>query len=120
KPTWRALSGPLTTLLTRTPLRAGTTILITTPLFHGFGLAFLLLSLFLGATVVLRRRITPEQLPEDIARHRVEVLTAVPTVIKRLLELPEAARAGRDHSSLRAVLSSGAALGPGLSARLME
>jgi acyl-CoA synthetase (AMP-forming)/AMP-acid ligase II/NAD(P)-dependent dehydrogenase (short-subunit alcohol dehydrogenase family) len=118
-PRYRALAGPLITLLTKTPVRVGTVVLISTPLFHGFGLAYLAQSLLLGATIVVRRRPTPEELLAAVARHRVEVLVAVPTTLKRLLDLPEPARAAHDLSSLKAVLSSGAPLGGDLGTRFM-
>jgi acyl-CoA synthetase (AMP-forming)/AMP-acid ligase II/NAD(P)-dependent dehydrogenase (short-subunit alcohol dehydrogenase family) len=116
---YRALSGPLTTLLTKTPLHARTTILVTTPLFHGFGLAYLALALLLGATLVVRRRTTPEGMLADIARHRVEVLIAVPALYQRLLDVPAAVRSEHDLSSLRAALSSGAPLGGEFGSRFM-
>src|SRR4029079_4693020 len=105
---YRALSGPLTTLLTKTPLHARTTILVTTPLFHGFGLAYLALALLLGATLVVRRRTTPEDMLAAIPLHRVEVLICVPALYQRLLDVPAAVRSEHDLSSLRAALSSGA------------
>ena len=40
----------------------------------------------------------------DIARHRVDVVIAVPSMLQRLLDVPEAVRAGHDLSSLQAVL----------------
>jgi acyl-CoA synthetase (AMP-forming)/AMP-acid ligase II/short-subunit dehydrogenase len=119
-PKYRALSGPLTTLLTKTPLRVGTSILITTPLFHGCGLAYVAISLLLGATMVIRRRITPEEVLADVAKHRVEILIAVPTLLKRLLDLPEAVRSKYNLSSLKAVFSSGAALGGELSTQFLK
>jgi acyl-CoA synthetase (AMP-forming)/AMP-acid ligase II/NAD(P)-dependent dehydrogenase (short-subunit alcohol dehydrogenase family) len=119
-PKFRALAGPLTTLLTKAPIRAGTTILIAPPLFHGMGLAYLNLSLLLGAAVVLRRRFNADNVLADIARHRVAVMIAVPSMLKRLLDAPEAARSQHDVSSLRAVLSSGSSLNADLGQRFMQ
>src|SRR5260370_11407106 len=117
---YRALAGPLTTLLTKTPMHARTTVLITSPLFHGFGLAYLALSLLLGATIVIRRRFTAEEVLADIARQRVQILVAVPTTFKRLLEVLESIRSGLDCSSLQAMLSSGAPLDGELRNRLAK
>ena len=119
-PSFRALSGPVITLLTKIPLRARNTILIASPLFHGFGLAYLILSLLLGATMVLRRRFDPTELLADIARHRVQALIAVPTLLKRLVDAAEGAPSGRDYTSLKAVLSSGAHLGGALCGGIMK
>ena len=118
-PQFRALAGPLTTLLTTVPFRAGGTILVAPPLFHGMGLAYLNLALLLGATVVVRRRFDPEDVLAAVARHRVGVVIAVPAMLERLLGVPEAVRAGRDLSALKAVLSSGAPLGGDLGTRFL-
>jgi acyl-CoA synthetase (AMP-forming)/AMP-acid ligase II/NAD(P)-dependent dehydrogenase (short-subunit alcohol dehydrogenase family) len=118
-PRFSALKGPLVTLLCRVPLRARTTLLVAPPLFHGFGLAYLALSLLLGATLVLRRRFDPETLLADVSRHQVRVVVAVPTMLRRLLELPEDIRAQYELSSLQAVLSAGSPLGASLGARFM-
>jgi acyl-CoA synthetase (AMP-forming)/AMP-acid ligase II/NAD(P)-dependent dehydrogenase (short-subunit alcohol dehydrogenase family) len=119
-PKFRAQSGPLTTLLTKAPFRAGATILIAPPLFHGMGLAYLNLSLLLGAAVVLRSRFNPEEVIADIARRRVAVIIAVPSMLKRLLDVPVSVRSRHDLSSLRAVLSSGSPLGAELGNRFMD
>jgi fatty-acyl-CoA synthase len=83
------------------------------------GFAYFNLALLLGAAVVARRRFDPAAVLADIARHRVEVVIAVPAMLRRLLDVPEPARAGLDLSSLRAVLTSGAPLGADLGTRFM-
>ena len=118
-PRFRSQSGPLRTLLTRVPFRAGGTILVAPPLFHGMGFAYLSLSLFLGATVVTQRRFDPAAVLAAIERYRVNVVIAVPAMLQRLLDVPESARAGLDLSSLQAVLTSGAALGADLGSRFL-
>jgi len=118
-PKFRSVSGPLRTILTRVPFRAGCTILVAPPLFHGMVFAYLNLALLLGAAVVVRRRFEPEAVLADIARHRVNVMIAVPSMLQRLLDVPESVRRGHDLSSLRAVLSSGAPLGGALGTRFM-
>jgi fatty-acyl-CoA synthase len=119
-PKFRSQSGPLATLLTRVPFRAGGTVLVAPPLFHGMGFAYLNLSLLLGAAVVVHRRFDPEAALADVARHRVTVMIAVPSMLKRLLDVPAHVRSRYDCSSLRAVLSSGAALGADLGTRFMR
>lgn len=119
-PKFRAVSGPLRTILTRVPFRSGGTILIAPPLFHGMGFGYFNLALLLGAAVVVRKRFDAEAVLADIARHRVSVMIAVPSMLQRMLDVPESIRKQHDLSSLKAVLSSGAALGAGLSAKFME
>jgi benzoate-CoA ligase family protein len=59
-----------------------------------------------GTTVLYRDRWSPERLFEQIARHRVTVLTGVPTALNRMLE----ADPGRSLKPLRVVTSAGEAL----------
>jgi len=57
------------------------------PLFHSAGLLiYTLPSLSRGATVVLRRNYTPEQMLKDIEKYRVTTFGAVTTVLKRILD----------------------------------
>jgi len=117
KPEFRSQSGALRTLLTRVPFRAGCVVLVAPPLFHGMGFVYLNLSMFLGATVVVRRRFDPRAVLEDIARHHADVLIALPSMLRQLLDVPELVRANLDLSSLRAVLTSGAPLGAELATK---
>jgi acyl-coenzyme A synthetase/AMP-(fatty) acid ligase len=62
-----------------------------------------------GATTLLfRGQPTPELLLELIEKHRATVFTSVPTLINKMLQIPEAER--RDVSSLRFMWSAGEAL----------
>jgi fatty-acyl-CoA synthase len=119
-PSLRALIGPLTTLLDKIRLRAGQPLLVAPPLFHGFGLAYLALGLFLGCPLVLRRKFDPEDVLAAIAQHRVPTLVAVPVMLRRILELPARTRARHDTQSLRAVLSAGAPLDGKLATDFMD
>lgn len=114
-PGFRALKGPLTTLLERIPLRTRLTMSVAPPLFHGFGLAYLVLALLLGATLVLRRRFDPSTVLADAVQHDVNVLVAVPTMLRRLLEVP----CRPVLPSVVAVLSAGSPLGADLGTRLL-
>jgi acyl-CoA synthetase (AMP-forming)/AMP-acid ligase II len=112
-PSFGALAGPLTTLLEVLPLRTGTSLAIAPPLFHGFGLAYLLLALVLGATLVLRRRFDPRVLLADLDAHAVGLVVAVPTMLRRILDAAEGGRV----PEVEAVLSAGSPLGAELGAR---
>ena len=85
--------------------------LLATPLYFGGGRAFALTHLVIGATVVLHPPpYRPEDLVASVARHRVDTTFLVPTLIRRLLALPDEALA--ELSGLRLLLSSGAPLHP--------
>lgn len=120
EPSAAAALGPLTTILEELRPRGGDPILIGPPVFHGFGLAFLGVALFVGAPVVLRRRFEAQWALEAVARHRVTHLVGVPVMLQRILAVPAAARARHDTGSLRAVVSAGAPLAPDVATAFMD
>ncbi|HEV6954058.1 MAG TPA: AMP-binding protein [Promicromonospora sp.] len=97
-------------LLSVIPLRAGDRMMITTPIFHTWGLAALQLGMALHAELVLPRRFDPEETLRTIAERRVTALVAVPVMLQRLLDLPAEVKARYDTSSLRVVAYSGSAM----------
>ncbi len=120
EPSPSAVIGPLTTLLEQLKPHAGDPIVIGPPVFHGFGLAFLGLALFVGAPVVLRRRFDPQWALEAIERHRATHIVGVPVMLQRILALRAAEGAAHDTSSLRAAASAGAPLAPDVAAAFMD
>jgi fatty-acyl-CoA synthase len=113
-------AGPGIAMLEAIPYRAGEPLLIASPMFHAWGMANLGLSMLLGSTLILRKRFSPEQTLADIAEHGVTLMSAVPVMLQRLLEVPTAVRDGYDTSSLRAVAISGSALPPTLATAFMD
>jgi acyl-CoA synthetase (AMP-forming)/AMP-acid ligase II len=107
-------------LLERLPYRAHETMVIAAPCFHAWGWANGSTSLLLGDTMVLQRHFDPEHTLDLIARHRAEVLVAIPVMLLRIMELPADVRAGYDTSSLRFVPLSGSALPGDLATRFMD
>jgi acyl-CoA synthetase (AMP-forming)/AMP-acid ligase II len=82
-----------------------------TPLYYGGGRTFALAMLYTGGTVyMLPPPYEPEALCDAVARHRITNLFLVPTLIRRLMSLPDERLA--PLRSLRLLLSSGAALHP--------
>jgi acyl-CoA synthetase (AMP-forming)/AMP-acid ligase II len=82
-----------------------------TPLYYGGGRTFPLAMLYMGATVyLLPPPYEPDELCEAVARHRITNLFLVPTLIRRLMGLPDEKLAPLQR--LRLLLSSGAALHP--------
>jgi acyl-CoA synthetase (AMP-forming)/AMP-acid ligase II/uncharacterized protein YndB with AHSA1/START domain len=103
---WHSMAA----LLSALPLQAEDTMLIAAPVFHTWGLGSLQISTPLRASVVLQDRFDPEDCLRAIDQHQVSVLTAVPIMLQRILNLPAETRAKYDTSSLRVVASSGSAL----------
>ncbi len=119
-PELSAALGPVATIFSNVPLRAGEPLLVCPPAFHGFGLAFLSLGLLIGTTVVLQRRFEPEEALAAIQRHRAGALVAVPVMLDRILRCPAEVRERCDTSSLRAVVSGASALSPSTSAGITD
>jgi acyl-CoA synthetase (AMP-forming)/AMP-acid ligase II len=105
---------PLAWFLRRVPLEPRSVYLICAPLFHAHGYGQFVLGAGLGCTVVLSRGFDPERALELVDRHRVKALAVVPTMLKRIMDLPAERRRRYDTSSLEVVLSSGSALSSAL------
>jgi acyl-CoA synthetase (AMP-forming)/AMP-acid ligase II/NAD(P)-dependent dehydrogenase (short-subunit alcohol dehydrogenase family) len=100
--------------------RSGTPFVVGPPLFHLFGLMGTMAAFGIGSPVLLRRRFDAEATLEQIERHRAGVLLAVPTMLARIMALPEDRRDAYDSSSLRMILSGAAPLPPELAKAVMD
>ncbi len=115
-----ALSGFLELARFKPTPRSGGPIVVCPPLFHLYGQIGLFAGFGLGSPVVIRRRFEPEATLEQIERNRAEVLLAVPTMLKRIMDLPRSARDAYDTSSLRMIISGAAPLPPELALAVMD
>ena len=79
----------------------GETLLCTGPLYHNGPFLFSMTALFQGGHVVVMERFDASQSLELVERHRVTYMYLVPTMMTRILRLPEDERLARDMSSLR-------------------
>jgi acyl-CoA synthetase (AMP-forming)/AMP-acid ligase II len=119
-PSPAALAGPMTTLFEQIPLRAGEPILVAPPLFHGFGLAYLGIAVFLRMPLVLLRRFDARAALDALETQRAHALVAVPVMLARILAVHEEEGRSRDLASLRAVMSAGAPLSAQLATDFMD
>ncbi len=99
--------------INETPMRVDDTHLAACPLYHSTAFGFLSFSHLLGNTAVIMDEFKPESFLALVQRHRVTTTAVVPTMLHRLLELPEETRARYDARSLRVVFTGGAPL-PGV------
>jgi bile acid-coenzyme A ligase len=83
-------------------IEPGERMLITAPVHHNAPFGTLCYCLFLGGTVTLMPRFDPEQVLADVHRYAITWLYLVPTMMRRIHALPDAARHRHDLSSLRA------------------
>src|SRR4029077_10035107 len=86
------------------------TMMIAAPLFHSWGFFHFIMSLPTASTLVLRRRVDPEETLRAVQDHRAQVLAVVPVMLQRILQLPEVTLASYDLASLRITSLSGSAL----------
>ncbi|MEV4676663.1 AMP-binding protein [Actinomadura sp. NPDC049382] len=104
-------------ILSKVPFRAGESMFVGPPLFHGLGLTSALLALGLGSTLVLRRRFDAEQVLDDLEEHGCTSFVAVPVMLSRLLAVPGLQT--RDLSRLKVIMTGGARLDAGLGGRVL-
>ena len=108
---WRTMGlDPVADLLVQVGVRADDRHLVVCPLYHSAAPAFVAMMFALGGTVVLMNHFDPAGALELIQRERVTCTLMVPTMIVRITNLPEAALASVDTSSLRWVMSVAAPL----------
>lgn len=81
--------------------------LVPGPLYHNGPFTFSVNGLFTGSTIVLMDRFDAAGVLELIERHKVDWMFAVPTMLRRIWQLPAEVREAADLSSLRVLFSSG-------------
>ncbi|MEO1144431.1 MAG: AMP-binding protein [Cyanobacteria bacterium J06638_22] len=115
KPSLFNFLPPFIALLEQVHLDRYRSLYIATPIYHGFGLAALLIGMILGAELYVTQRFEAAQACSLIDTYQVEVVTLVPLMLQRMVR-----ENGRSLSSLRCILSGGAALSPTLTQATLE
>ena len=82
--------------------------LVAGPLYHSAPGAFALYTHVFGGTVVVLRKFDPEAAIAAIARHRCTTTFMAPTLLKRIVDLPESVRARYDVRSMRVLVIAAA------------
>jgi acyl-CoA synthetase (AMP-forming)/AMP-acid ligase II len=85
KPSIGDFLNPLVALLSQLNLNKYKSVYIATPFFHGFGLASLIMSILLGSEIHLLERFDAKKACKLIDSNKVEVVTLVPVMLKRLM-----------------------------------
>jgi fatty-acyl-CoA synthase len=109
KPSLFNYLNPFLGMLTRLKLLNYNTAYIATPIYHGYGIAVLLLFIALGKKVVISKRFDTKKACSLIRDHSVEVVTVVPLMVHKMLQ-----HSSEDLKSLTCIASGGAALNPKL------
>ncbi len=107
-------------VLDELPIRVDDRHLVVAPMYHSTAFGFIAFTMTLGGAVVIERAFDPERFLATIARERVTTTALVPTMLHRVLALPEATRRRYDTRSLRAIFCGGAPLTGELARRVIE
>ncbi|WP_162287820.1 AMP-binding protein [Indiicoccus explosivorum] len=113
KPSLFRYLTPFLALLTKLRLPEYRTMYTATPLYHGYGLAIMLVSVALGQLLILTRTFKAKQACFLVTCHRVDVLIAVPLMVQKMLEEDE-----HSLSPLKCIASGGAPLPSKLAAEI--
>ncbi|MFC9996892.1 AMP-binding protein [Nocardia sp. NPDC127526] len=100
--------------------RLGAPVIVAPPLHHAYGFFGLLLTFLMGSTAIVHDRFDAEQVLADIERHGVHIAMLVPTMVKRIMDLPEDVRRDYATDSLQMALCGAAPMPPWLPAAFME
>ncbi|CQD04365.1 acyl-CoA synthetase [Mycobacterium lentiflavum] len=111
----------LTSGTTGTPKGANNEVTsLPAPMFHALGYLHATIAMFLGSTLVLRRKFKPPLVLEDIEKHKVTAMVVVPVMLSRILDTLEKMDSKPDLSSLKIIFVSGSQLGAELANRALK
>ncbi|AEF39490.1 AMP-binding protein [Hoyosella subflava] len=110
---------PASALLSRFPLHSKEVSFIAAPIFHTWGFATVQINLALRSTLVMQRKFSPKDTLRLVSKHRAASLFLVPTMLHRIVDLPEKDR-DVDLSHLRVIAASGSAIPTGLVKRTLD
>jgi fatty-acyl-CoA synthase len=112
--------APVGGILSHVPFKAGEVTSLPAPMFHALGYLHGTIGMFLGSTLVLRRKFKPPLVLEDIEKHKVTAMVVVPVMLSRILDAVEKMDKKPDLSSLKVVFISGSQLGAELASRALK
>jgi fatty-acyl-CoA synthase len=95
-------------ILDRLPLAVGDRHLVVAPLYHSGAQAFALINTSLGATIRLEDKFDAQRTLRTLCEARINNVFLVPTMIRRILDLPEAVHEAWSPRDLRAIVSGAA------------
>jgi fatty-acyl-CoA synthase len=112
--------APIGGILSHVPFKANEVTSLPAPMFHALGFLHATIGMFLGSTLVLHSKFKPDQVFEDIEKHKVTAVVVVPVMLSRMLDALEKLDTKPDLSSLRIIFVSGSALGADVAERALK
>jgi long-chain acyl-CoA synthetase len=95
-------------------------VMMNGPMYHSAPAAYAMTSARLGVNIVLQPRFEAEDMLRLIQKHRVSHMHIVPTMLVRLLRLPDKVKRRYDLSSLRWVTHGAAPCAPAVKRQMIE
>lgn len=95
---------PLLALIKDVKIQTYRSVLLALPIYHGFGLAALIISMLLGKTMCVMNHFDASSALDLIEREEIEILPLVPAMLSRIWQQDEACE--RTHS-LRCIICGG-------------
>ena len=95
--------SPFYKLLMKLNLSKYNRVYIATPIYHGFGIATLCMSVLLGATIFINKRFDAVKVCQLINKYNIEVITLVPLMLSRMMNYSTT-----QLRSLRCIITGGA------------
>ena len=99
---------PFRALINQLELHKYSKIYIATPIYHGFGISALFISIVLGAEIHMSQKFNEKELANTLRHFKIEVLTAVPLMLDRLNKCINDSKI--EAEQLKCIISGGAAL----------
>jgi fatty-acyl-CoA synthase len=112
--------APVGGILSHVPFKANEVTSLPAPMFHALGYLHGTLAMFMGSTLVLRRKFKPPLVLEDLEKHKATAMVVVPVMLSRLLDAFEKMDKKPDLSSLKIIFVSGSQLGAELANRALK
>ena len=112
--------APVGGILSHVPFKANEVTSLPAPMVHALGYLHGTIAMFLGSTLLLRRKFKPPLVLEDIEKHKATAIVVVPVMLSRILDAMEKMEDKPDLSSLRIVFVSGSQLGAELASRALK
>jgi fatty-acyl-CoA synthase len=112
--------APVGGILSHVPFKADEVTSLPAPMFHALGYLHGTIGMFLGSTLILRRKFKPPLVLEDIEKHKATAMVVVPVMLSRVLDALEKMDKKPDLSSLKVVFVSGSQLGAELASRALK
>src|SRR5246127_5051735 len=112
--------APVGGILSHVPFKANEVTSLPAPMFHALGFLHGTIAMFLGSTLVLRRKFKPPLVLEDLEKHKATAMVVVPVMLSRLLDAIEKMDKKPDLSKLKIIFVSGSQLGAELANRALK